>query len=538
MALTNSIFWRVRSGGNNANGAGYDSATSGALATTLTGALTSGATTMTVASATGWPASGNYYVQIGAAGAEPSGGGSEIVLVTSGQGTTTWTITRAQLGTSALAAASGIAVTNELSRCNTAPWSGSTGTSTASTTFTAAAAGFNETVVGNVLYLASGTGATVGAYIVTGYTNSTTITLDRASGTYTLGVWKIGGAWADPATRGSLPLAGNTVFIRAGGSGTVASPDYSSGYPAYANGDSTNGQMRIVGENGRPVISCTNPAFTFGCSFTYIDNLYLFRSNTGSVGLISGNGVVKNCVFDLNGQDKLLIEWSGACVNCEFLSSTANFGAAGTGYAIVQSTYGLTLESCNIHDLWGNCIQTTSGYFTDIMNCLITNNKGTAVYIQNGSAQTPAFVKNCTISGNGADGIYVANAGSLAGLVIQNCIIANQTGSGKYGIKTGSGTTASNDRMRGIIGNNWYYNNTADALNLTVGATYGDSTGVDPGFVSTSVENYGITGTSVGWAAYTFMNNKSGTTPPRSYFNPGAVMSNPSGGSSTIIVGL
>ena len=91
MAISASTAWRIRAGGSNVNGGGFDSAVSGVLATTLNGSLTNSTTTVVVASASGWPGSGNYYARIGNLGAETfSSGGtgsSEIVLVTAGQGT-------------------------------------------------------------------------------------------------------------------------------------------------------------------------------------------------------------------------------------------------------------------------------------------------------------------------------------------------------------------------------------------------------------------------------------------------------------------
>lgn len=59
--------------------------------------LTSGGTSLTVASSSALPASGNYYVQLGL----------EIMQVTAGQGTGTLTVTRAQMGTTATAHQSG-----------------------------------------------------------------------------------------------------------------------------------------------------------------------------------------------------------------------------------------------------------------------------------------------------------------------------------------------------------------------------------------------------------------------------------------------
>jgi hypothetical protein len=61
--------------------------------TTLNGAITNSQTSITVASATGFPSAGNYTIQID----------NEQLLVTAGQGTTSWTVTRGVNGTSAAA---------------------------------------------------------------------------------------------------------------------------------------------------------------------------------------------------------------------------------------------------------------------------------------------------------------------------------------------------------------------------------------------------------------------------------------------------
>jgi len=58
-------------------------------------------TTLHVASAAGFPASGNYYIRIA----------NEVMQVTGGQGTTTWTVVRAGLGSPIATHASGATVT-------------------------------------------------------------------------------------------------------------------------------------------------------------------------------------------------------------------------------------------------------------------------------------------------------------------------------------------------------------------------------------------------------------------------------------------
>ncbi len=71
--------------------------------TTRTSATTAGQTTITVASASGFPPAGggNYFIRID----------NEVLQVTAGQGTTTWTVSRGQLGTTAAAHSSGATVT-------------------------------------------------------------------------------------------------------------------------------------------------------------------------------------------------------------------------------------------------------------------------------------------------------------------------------------------------------------------------------------------------------------------------------------------
>jgi hypothetical protein len=69
--------------------------------TTRPTATTAGQTSITVASASGFPPAGGYYVRID----------NEVLQVTGGQGTTTWTVQRGQLGTAAAAHATGAVVT-------------------------------------------------------------------------------------------------------------------------------------------------------------------------------------------------------------------------------------------------------------------------------------------------------------------------------------------------------------------------------------------------------------------------------------------
>jgi len=77
----------------------FDVTTSISPSTTTSASLTVGATSVTIASGTGLPGSGNYYAEITDTGSQSgTANNPEVVLVTAGQGTTTLTIVRGQLG--------------------------------------------------------------------------------------------------------------------------------------------------------------------------------------------------------------------------------------------------------------------------------------------------------------------------------------------------------------------------------------------------------------------------------------------------------
>jgi hypothetical protein len=84
-------------------------------ATTLASAITDTQTAVTVASATGFSTTVPYLVKVE----------NELMLVNAGAGSTTWTVKRAQLGTTATTHSSGVAVTQKqrahVIRCGTQP---------------------------------------------------------------------------------------------------------------------------------------------------------------------------------------------------------------------------------------------------------------------------------------------------------------------------------------------------------------------------------------------------------------------------------
>lgn len=436
----------------------------------------------------------------------------------------------------------------DYSQQDAAQASASLGTSTASTTFTDVGALFTSAMVGNALWLASGTGTTVGAYFITGFTNSSTITLDRASGTYTAGVWKIGGAWADPRTNitgtPAYIVPGNLISIRAGGSGSVASPDYTvSSFMTVPNGNGTAGLIKFVGENGRPFIKAASGSglIFFTAGFNGFDNLYLVGNGTGNgdLGLISGSNskplTVNNVVMDQNGSDIVGIQLTGTITNSEILSSTANSGSAGTKNGIITLTYGAQIEGCNIHDCWGIGILLSS--MASLRNSIVAKSKGDNIQITEATDGFCGGISNCTIDGAAPggtaattpNGITFLNARAFSHYSVVGCIISNHA---TNGIKTSAGTTAVNDLARAYINTNAYFNNGVNALNFTVGTsivngtTLNDVIGTDPQYAALSTEDYSLGANlkALGFPPAAFRQNTSGNTATvRSYMDMGGV---------------
>jgi hypothetical protein len=467
-------------------------------------------------------------------------------------------VTRGQLGTTAVAHSTGVAVNNELSRCTTAPWAASLGTSTNSTAFTDVGGGFNATVVGNMLWLASGAGATVGAYTVVAYISATQITLDRVSGTYTAGVWKIGGAWAGPEVNLTAAVGvvkpGHQIYYRAGGSGSVGSPDFT--FTNFLNtppqGTTAAGKIRIIGENGRAFIKAqtSHTLMYYVVPGWYFQGLYFVVAGTTyqNFGCVYSYSDVPadivDCIFDQNGIDATLAQINGDVVDSEFFSSTANGGAAGTYAAVVAFDHGSKLRNCNIHNCWGDGV--LAGFLMTINGSIIAKNTGNGIVTLEQSNHYGADFSNNTIDGNGGHGILVSGPLALTCLSIKGNFITNHTGSGKYGISVASGTAALNDSIRGFIDHNWYYNNTSNANALTVGTSIiggviqlHDSIGVDPGYTAQSTQNYaiGTAAKALGFPQNAFKQSTSGqTTGVRSYVDVGAVQRQEPSGSSVIVV--
>lgn len=540
MALTATCTGRIRISGNALNGAFYDSSVSGVLSTTLNGAISNSTTTIVVTNNTGWPSSGNYYARIGNVGGETMGGSSEVVQVTGGQGTNTWTVTRGVLGTTGLAFSSGVVVDNELTRCDTAIASGSNGISTASTTFVDATfAAFNSTHVGLGLYLTSGSGTTVAYYIIQSVTNSTTIVLDSNSGTYTAGVWKIGGGaatWINLLERtnatNNRAIPGNTVYIRGSGTDTPSTADYTlSTFSTLVDGTSSDVLLKVISENGRARLDQTGADalvfFTKGNGsngFNHVEGMY-FRGGTSTTHgyIIDAYALsMHNCVIDTN--DKAINGIGGFGIGmfitgCTIFGKTASPTSHPGNYGILAK-YNSTLLNTIIGNKIYNCGDVGIGDISgtaSIYGNEINNNLGHGIYVASSVGLNGAIIKNNTIDSNGGDGIRFATYLDAGGITINNNI-TNNTG---FGVKSGSGTLAQNNAIKRLLDYNDVWNNSTNYSNISAGL---HDISVDPQYVGGSPYDYTPTNSALKNIAFPI------SSPFTSNLNPGAVQESSSGG--------
>jgi FtsP/CotA-like multicopper oxidase with cupredoxin domain len=201
--------------------------------TTRPTATTAGQTSITVASAAGFPATGTYYVRID----------NEVLAVTGGQGTTTWTVARGQLGTAAAAHLSGAVVTALV----TDWYAGFSGVPSGATNL-------------KVTYKGENCGSTTA-------TTCTAIAANLPQQTVKICNWTAGGAagCSSAASAGWVTLPAPPAQPRAVGSADVSSTWSLPGPAAnYVGTGSYSGQVRVLVHTQRYTPTNPTPFSTWG----------------------------------------------------------------------------------------------------------------------------------------------------------------------------------------------------------------------------------------------------------------------------------
>lgn len=396
------------------------------------------------------------------------------------------------------------------------------------TTLTSATGGFTAQMVGNCIRINAGTNATVGYYMITGYTDTNTVTLDRAPddgvGGVSSGEGKVGGATAsvDSQTTTTLAdsiVAGNHVYIKNEGSwaenittaigGSLASPITWEGY-GTTRGDNTRA---ILDLNSGAGVAWTNSAGN------YQNYINLEIREAGSHGFAisvsyAGGFIFKNVNLTNNGGDGFYTV-NRRVETMFYDSESANNSSE--GYYNYQANregdckfYGSEIHDNSADGIYG-C------YITGSMTLAYDNAGDGAVSQWSESAQ----INSWTFEGNTGDGLDIDK--DMQGYVFSSIFSNN----GGYGLNVSDGD------YTGAFGTetfdyNAFYNNTSGARN-NIGAGDNDIT-TDPTYTNAAGDDYSV-GTNMKAKGFPSAFPSGNTT---SYVDIGAVQrQEPAGGSGS-----
>ncbi|HEY2253340.1 MAG TPA: right-handed parallel beta-helix repeat-containing protein [Planctomycetaceae bacterium] len=373
-------------------------------------------------------------------------------------------------------------------------------------------------MVGNIVYVAGGTGAITGAwYQILSQVTGTSITLDRSTGLVTgTGVTlNIGGALDLCATAEPLLTAGMTLWIKATGTQTLTNP-----INLTAGGDATSGPITWQGyhttrgdhDGTRPLITtATNSKdlirSTAGAPINYRvwDNLN-FSSTAGTPGngITGGSGggginfstishcKISGCNAGIDGDNSAYfafgnlnivnVEVTGcadAIVNTSTLKVSGCCIHGNSGYGIKLPSLASTVLECIVRD---TVIYANANGIYSLAAVAIANNQGALLDID-----------HCAIVGNTNDGIQNAAAnGRLSVLSLQNSIL--------YG-NGGFGVNITNAAAMIVVNRNNAYGSNASGNRNNLAAGAGDVTlSADP-FTAKSSNDFSLNSTAGGGAA-------------------------------------
>ena len=343
-------------------------------------------------------------------------------------------------------------------------------TQAAPTTLTSTGGGFTAAMVGNLVYLAGGTGGTVttGWYQITAYTSGTVVTIDRtcapSAATVTAVTCNVGGAayildaTLDTFMENSVP--GNGHWVKAGtytltaalsiaAAGTAALPIWIKGFNA-TRGDAPTGATR-------PLIAGGSNTLTLG-SFWFVLYVYCTTTVSGGLALGGGSGAFYCRVVNSSSttsRSGISGSWYIQVAFCEVVSTLGN--------AINFTSTNNNVRWCWLHDSSAGIAHTGNNGCT-FLDCLIES------CVTGNSATAPGMttILGCTVVMS-SDG--VKHSSSSTDLIGQNNQIAYCTRGANW-----SGGTAQCSNYWDY--NNWYGNGT-DVTKVTKGP---HDTASDPAF--------------------------------------------------------
>ena len=362
------------------------------------------------------------------------------------------------------------------------------------TTITSATASFTSAIIGNVIYLAGGTGSLAATRVqVTAFTNSTTVTVDATVAAGTGITMNIGGALLSPAIAAANKVAGNTVWIKSGTySITTASTNVAGGCVSDAVGGAVVGWEGYGSTRGdlgtAPVLQAGNAISTFtiftitggSAAGTITRNITVDGANlTGSQGF---NLARRGTHYQLTAKN---------CKNIGINTAASNILVKCVATNITGGAEAILTSQAYFCEAYSN---TVTGFATNITGsvywCCLSygNSGGTSDGFLLGQEHVCV---GCVAYNNGRDGF---RWGSTESSIAINCIAEGTNAASTTGFNaTSAAIGAAVTRITCAA-----YNNATNVSANITGPSVGNVTGTSTFFVNANSNNFALNSISTG----------------------------------------
>lgn len=369
------------------------------------------------------------------------------------------------------------------SQQDAAQYSVTDGVTAGTTTITSATAAFGTDVVGNVMYVAGGTGSVVaGWYQITARTNSTTITVDRSTGlTAGTGVTlKVGGALASPGVACAASAADNTIWLKTGTYSTTS---------AVQIKDGSSDRTRLVGygsargDTGTATVRRTSGStalisYASGGAKIAVRNVVADCNGLAAQGVSLGNDLNIDNVDVLNATQYGFVGGT----RCYFARCRSKGATSASGFYCGSANL---LVGCWAEGASGDGF-TVDGGVSTLIRCVSRANTRYG-FMSNGGT---ACLIGCTAHGNTSHGARYQGA-TLSGALIANCIFS---ANGGYGVSAAIAAPA-----QVALGNAYWGNTSGQRDNALAGL--GDVTLSGDPYTSASTGDFSLNSVSGAGAA-------------------------------------
>lgn len=368
-------------------------------------------------------------------------------------------------------------------------------------TLTSATGGFTAEMVGNIIYIASGTNFTSGYYEITAYTDTNTVTVDRAcgaTGDASGGSGKVGGAVDHPQRVLPSMVSLNRMHIKYGTYTRLGTNDYvlqtslslNSSGAIYFSGYKTTRNDNPIGDN-RPSLdgyidesTAVTNVVSSAHSYYSFRNLIIKRAASAGVSSSGGNFGFINCRITQNGSTGLSIAGYILTINTE-IDNNGGYAYRGTDHNQLWQAF-LTYVHDNSASGMGDRYANNRPTYI-IVNSVFDSNSAYGIYAGKHDTASPITVISIgsIYYNNTSSGLHYANnkwcafTGNAGLVAINNAFISN----GTYGVSyagydnsiTPTGTAPA------IFDYNAYYGNGTAALNTYISGGSNDVS-TDPSF--------------------------------------------------------